>query len=167
MAASALKIMNKVLIVGSGGREHAIVWAIHNTAVAPVEILCAPGNAGIAQISQTVNISADDHAGLLSFAESNKIDLTFIGPEAPLAAGIVDFFTERGLPIVGPTAAAARLGEDHPRLPRLHARAEHRRSLRTAERRRLSLQTRGDDRHRPGDAADRIPLFAIHQRLDQ
>ena len=109
MAASALKIMNKVLIVGSGGREHAIVWAIQNTAVAPVEVLCAPGNAGIAQISQTVNISADDHAGLLSFAESNKIDLTFIGPEAPLAAGIVDFFTERGLPIVGPTAAAARL----------------------------------------------------------
>ena len=109
MAASALKIMNKVLIVGSGGREHAIVWAIQNTAVAPVEVLCAPGNAGIAQISQTVNISADDHAGLLSFAESNKIDLTFIGPEAPLAAGIVDLFTERELPIVGPTAATARL----------------------------------------------------------
>ena len=109
MAASALKIMTKVLIVGSGGREHAIVWAIHNTAVAPVESFCAPGNAGMAQISQTVNISADDHAGLLSFAESNKIDLTFIGPEAPLANGIVDLFTERGLPIVGPTAAAARL----------------------------------------------------------
>jgi phosphoribosylamine--glycine ligase len=109
MAASALKIMSKVLIVGSGGREHAIVWAIQNTAVAPVGLFCAPGNAGIAQIAQTVHISADDHAGLVSFAESNKIDLTFIGPEAPLAAGIVDLFTERGLPIVGPTAAAARL----------------------------------------------------------
>ena len=109
MAASAHKIMSKVLIVGSGGREHAIVWAIQNTAASPVGLFCAPGNAGIAQISQTVNISADDHAGLVSFAESNKIDLTFIGPEAPLAAGIVDLFTERGLPIVGPTAAAARL----------------------------------------------------------
>ena len=109
MAASALKIMSKVLIVGSGGREHAIVWAIQNTAVAPVGLFCAPGNAGIGQIAQIVNISADDHAGLVSFAESNKIDLTFVGPEAPLAAGIVNLFTERGLPIVGPTAAAARL----------------------------------------------------------
>jgi phosphoribosylamine---glycine ligase len=101
--------MSKVLIIGSGGREHAIVWAIKNTAVAPVEIFCAPGNAGIAQIGETVNISPDDHAVLVSFAESNKIDLTFVGPEAPLAAGIVDLFTERRLPIVGPNAAAARL----------------------------------------------------------
>jgi len=101
--------MSRVLIVGSGGREHAIVWAIQNTAVAPVEIFCAPGNAGIGQIAQTVNISADDQFGLASFVESNKIDLTFVGPEAPLAAGIVDLFTGRGLPIVGPDAAAARL----------------------------------------------------------
>ena len=109
MAASALKTMSKVLIVGSGGREHAIVWAIQNTAVTPVEVFCAPGNAGIGQIAQTVNISADDQVGLASFAESNKIDLTFVGPEAPLAAGIVDLFTESRLPIVGPDAAAARL----------------------------------------------------------
>jgi phosphoribosylamine---glycine ligase len=109
MAASALKIMSKVLIVGSGGREHAIVWAIQNTAVMPVEIFCAPGNAGIGQIAQMANIPADDCEGLASFAESNKIDLTFVGPEAPLAAGIVDLFTERGLAIVGPDAAAARL----------------------------------------------------------
>ena len=109
MAASALKIMSRVLIIGAGGREHAIVWAIQNTAVTPVEIFCAPGNAGMGQIAQTVNISADDQVGLASFVESNKIDLTFVGPEAPLAAGIVDLFTERGLPIVGPGAAAARL----------------------------------------------------------
>lgn len=109
MAASALKTMSKVLIVGSGGREHAIVWAIQNTAVVPVEIFCAPGNGGIGQIAQMVNISADDQAGLASFVESNRIDLTFVGPEAPLAAGIVDLFTQRGLPIVGPDAAAARL----------------------------------------------------------
>jgi phosphoribosylamine--glycine ligase len=103
------KIMSKVLIIGSGGREHAIAWAIQNTAAKPVEIFCAPGNAGIAEIAQITNISADDHAGLASFAESNEIDLTFVGPEAPLAGGIVDLFTERGLPIVGPDAAAARL----------------------------------------------------------
>src|SRR5215510_13184178 len=109
MAASALNIMSRVLIVGSGGREHAIVWAIQNTAVTPVEIFCAPGNAGIRQIAQVVNISADDQAGLASFVEANKVDLTFVGPEAPLAAGIVDLFTERGLAIVGPNAAAARL----------------------------------------------------------
>jgi phosphoribosylamine---glycine ligase len=101
--------MSRVLIIGSGGREHAIVWAIKNTAVAPVEIFCAPGNAGIGQIAQMANISVDDHEGLASFVEANMIDLTFVGPEAPLANGIVDLFTERGLPIVGPDAAAARL----------------------------------------------------------
>ncbi|HEU4476901.1 MAG TPA: phosphoribosylamine--glycine ligase N-terminal domain-containing protein, partial [Pyrinomonadaceae bacterium] len=76
------KNMSKVLIIGSGGREHAIVWAIKNTAVAPVEVFCAPGNAGIGQNAQLVNISVEDHADLASFAESNKIDLTFVGPEA-------------------------------------------------------------------------------------
>lgn len=101
--------MSRVLIVGSGGREHAIVWAIQNTAMVPVDIFCAPGNAGIGQIAQVINISADDQFGLASFVEANKIDLTFVGPEAPLAAGIVDLFTERVLPIVGPDAAAARL----------------------------------------------------------
>src|ERR1051325_9551058 len=109
MAASALKIMSRVLIIGSGGREHAIVWAIKNTAVAPVEVFCAPGNAGIGQIARTPNISVDDHEGLASFVEANKIDLTFVGPEARLADGIVDLFIEKGLPIVGPAAAAARL----------------------------------------------------------
>ena len=101
--------MSKVLIIGSGGREHAIAWALRNTSTAPLEIYCAPGNGGIAQIAQTAEISVDDHAALASFVETQQIDLTFVGPEAPLAAGIVDFFTERGLRIVGPTAAAARL----------------------------------------------------------
>lgn len=101
--------MSKVLIIGSGGREHAIAWALRNTATAPLEIYCAPGNGGTAQIAQTAEISVDDHGALASFVEQQQIDLTFVGPEAPLAAGIVDFFTERGLRIVGPTAAAARL----------------------------------------------------------
>ena len=104
------KIMSKVLIIGSGGREHAIAWAIKNTAVERAEIFCAPGNAGIAQLAQIANISVDDQASLVSFAESKNIDLTFVGPEAPLAAGIVDLFTERQLPIIGPDAAGARQG---------------------------------------------------------
>lgn len=101
--------MSRVLIIGSGGREHAIVWAIQHTTSNPTEIFCVPGNAGIAQVAQVANVSVDDHVALAAFAESHKIDLTFVGPEAPLAAGIVDHFNERGLPIVGPTAAAARL----------------------------------------------------------
>ena len=99
----------RILIIGSGGREHAIVWAIRNTQRSPVEIFCAPGNAGIAQIAQTVEVSVNAHTALAEFAASEKIDLTFVGPEAPLATGIVDLFTERGLRIVGPTRAASRL----------------------------------------------------------
>ncbi len=101
--------MRKILVIGSGGREHAIVWAIRNTSTEPVQIFCAPGNAGIGQIAQIVNIRVDDHRGLAEFVETEKIDLTFVGPEAPLADGIVDLFAARSLPIVGPNASAARL----------------------------------------------------------
>ena len=107
--ANGSKTMRKVLIVGSGGREHAIVWAIQHTDTNPTEIFCSPGNAGIGQIAQVADISVDDYVALADFAESQKIDLTFVGPEAPLAAGIIDHFNQRGLRIVGPTAAAARL----------------------------------------------------------
>jgi phosphoribosylamine--glycine ligase len=101
--------MKRILIIGSGGREHAIVWSIKKTSHEPVEILCAPGNAGIEQIARVVHISVNDHLALADFVESEKIDLTFVGPEAPLVSGIVDLFTERRLRIVGPCAAAARL----------------------------------------------------------
>jgi phosphoribosylamine--glycine ligase len=101
--------MRRVLIIGSGGREHAIVWAIRNTAANPIEVICAPGNAGIAQIAQTAEISVNDQARLAEFVDAEKIDLAFVGPEAPLAAGLVDSFLARGVRIVGPTAAAARL----------------------------------------------------------
>ena len=101
--------MSRLLIVGSGGREHAIAWALRNNAIAPVEIFCAPGNTGIAQVAQIADVSVDDSAALAAFAESQRIDLTFVGPEAPLAAGIVDLFAARGLRIVGPSAAAAQL----------------------------------------------------------
>jgi len=101
--------MKRILIIGSGGREHAIVWSLKKTSQQPVEIICAPGNAGIEQIARVVNIPVNDHSTLAEFVESQHIDLTFVGPEAPLVSGIVDAFTERGLRIVGPTAAAARL----------------------------------------------------------
>jgi phosphoribosylamine--glycine ligase len=101
--------MRRILVIGSGGREHAIVWAIRNTSPVPVELFCAPGNAGIGQLAQLVNISVDNHEELARFARSNDIDLAFVGPEAPLTAGIVDAFEAKGLSIVGPTAAAAQL----------------------------------------------------------
>ena len=101
--------MKKILIIGSGGREHAIVWAIKQTSEEPVEIFCAPGNAGIEQMARVVNISVSDLSALVDFVESEKINLTFVGPEAPLVSGIVDLFARRGLPIVGPGAAAAQL----------------------------------------------------------
>ena len=99
----------KILVIGSGGREHAIVWALRKTAQRPVTIYCAPGNAGIANIARVVSIPASDHEGLLSFAKTEAIDITFVGPEAPLVAGLVDEFESAGLSIVGPSAAAARL----------------------------------------------------------
>jgi phosphoribosylamine--glycine ligase len=103
------KTMRKLLVIGSGGREHAILWALRQTSSSDLELFCAPGNAGIGQVAQIVNLSVDQHDQLAAFAESEGIDLTFVGPEAPLAAGIVDLFVAKGLPIVGPTQAAARL----------------------------------------------------------
>jgi len=99
----------RILIVGSGGREHALVWALRKSATKPAELLCAPGNAGIAQVAERVRVKADDIATLARFAEESRIDLTIVGPEAPLATGIVDEFEQRGLRIVGPGRKAARL----------------------------------------------------------
>src|SRR4030095_4326455 len=98
----------RILVIGSGGREHAITWSLRHTA-GPLDVFCAPGNAGIAEEAHQVSCSVDDHAGLIEVARSEKIDLTFVGPEAPLAAGLVDKFEAQGLPIVGPTKSAARL----------------------------------------------------------
>src|SRR5438477_8064970 len=99
----------RILIVGSGGREHALVWALQKNATKRSELFCAPGNAGIAQVAERVRVKADDIAALARFAEESRIDLTVVGPEAPLAAGIVDEFEQHGLRIVGPGRKAARL----------------------------------------------------------
>jgi phosphoribosylamine--glycine ligase len=98
--------MRKILIIGSGGREHAIAWALRKTSQEPVQVFCIPGNAGITEIAGTPSVPLND---LAEFVESQQVDLTFVGPEAPLVSGIVDQFTQRGLRIVGPSAAAARL----------------------------------------------------------
>ena len=99
----------KILVVGSGGREHAILWALRRSASGALDLSCAPGNAGIMELARCVPIEASDIPGLVQFAADEAIDLTFVGPEGPLAAGIVDQFEARGLTIVGPSGAAARL----------------------------------------------------------
>jgi phosphoribosylamine--glycine ligase len=99
----------RILVIGSGGREHALVWALRNNTNRRLEIFCAPGNAGIAQIAGCVSIDPNDIEGLAKFSGGSGIDLNVVGPEAPLAAGIVDEFAERELPIVGPRKDAARL----------------------------------------------------------
>ena len=98
-----------MLVIGSGGREHAILWALRRTSRAPLDLYCAPGNGGISELAECVPISPSDHAALAEFVVANSIDLTVVGPEAPLAEGIVDKFQKHGLAIVGPTSAAARL----------------------------------------------------------
>ncbi len=98
----------RVLVVGGGGREHALAWKIAKSPLVD-KIFCAPGNAGIAQLAECVPIQATEIAGLVDFAERNRIGLTVVGPEAPLIAGIVDAFEARGLPIFGPSTDPARL----------------------------------------------------------
>lgn len=97
-----------ILVIGSGGREHTLVWKIKQSPKAK-KIYCAPGNAGIAPLAECVAIAADDIQGLLKFAKEKSIDLTVVGPEAPLVAGIVDEFEQHGLKIFGPNQAASQL----------------------------------------------------------
>ncbi len=98
----------KVLVVGSGGREHAMVWKLAQSPRKPI-VYCAPGNAGIASLETCVPIKADDLSELKKFVVHEQIDLTVVGPEAPLALGIVDEFRKAKLRVFGPTKQAARL----------------------------------------------------------
>lgn len=98
----------KVLVIGSGGREHALVWKLAQSLERP-ELFCAPGSDGIAQIAQTANIRVDQVPHLVAFAREKKIDLTVVGPEQPLVAGLVDALEKEGLAVVGPRQAAARI----------------------------------------------------------
>src|SRR5437016_3806547 len=98
----------KIMVVGSGGREHALAWKLRQSRHAE-RIFCAPGNGGTAGIAENVAFSASDLKGLVRFAKENRVDLTVVGPDGPLAAGIVDLFTAEKLRAFGPTKSAARI----------------------------------------------------------
>ncbi len=98
----------KVLVLGSGGREHCLAWKIKQSPKV-TELFCAPGNAGIEEIAQSIDIASDEIDDLVRFAKKEKIDLTVVGPELPLTLGIVDVFEEEGLRIFGPSKEAAKL----------------------------------------------------------
>ena len=98
----------KVLIVGGGGREHAIAWKLSQSQKVD-KIYCTPGNAGIAELAECIEVAPDDFGALLDFVKYEWIDLTIVGPEDPLSKGIVDVFEKEGRRIIGPTKAAAML----------------------------------------------------------
>ncbi len=97
-----------ILLLGSGGREHALAWKMAASPLAD-RLICAPGNAGIAREAECVALDLADHAAVIAFCRANRIDLAVVGPEAPLCAGIVDDLEEAGIKAFGPTRAAARL----------------------------------------------------------
>ena len=98
----------RILVVGSGGREHALCWAIASSPLC-TNLFCAPGNAGIAEIAQCVDVGIDDIAGQVALAQREKIDFVVVGPEGPLVAGLADRLSEAGIKVFGPSAKAAQL----------------------------------------------------------
>ncbi len=98
----------KILIIGSGGREHALAWKLSQDAP-DATLIAAPGNPGIAELATCIAVKADDVDGLVALAKAERADLTVVGPEAPLAAGLVDRFEAEGLPVFGPTRGAAEI----------------------------------------------------------
>ncbi|HJU57651.1 MAG TPA: phosphoribosylamine--glycine ligase [Actinomycetota bacterium] len=98
----------KVLVVGGGGREHALAWRLRQDA-SVTDVLAAPGNPGIAQVARCIGVRSDDPPGLIDLARRERVDLVVIGPEAPLVAGLADSMEAAGVAVFGPSAAAARL----------------------------------------------------------
>ena len=98
----------RILVVGSGGREHALIWKLKQED-ADAQVYAAPGNGGTKALAESVPLKADEIGALADFADSREIELTLVGPEAPLVDGIVDAFQARGLTVFGPSAAAAKL----------------------------------------------------------
>jgi phosphoribosylamine--glycine ligase len=98
----------KVLVLGGGGREHALVWALRRSPRV-TEVICAPGNGGIQAVARCIPVELEQLESMLTVVALTQPDLVVVGPEAPLAAGIVDALQERGVNVFGPTRAAARL----------------------------------------------------------
>src|SRR5438552_9005498 len=107
-SAAAIAPLMKILVIGSGGREHALAWKLRQSPHAE-HIFCAPGNAGTAEIGENVAIPTSDLQALVRFAKENRVDLTVVGPDDPLAAGIVDLFAAEKLRAFGPNKSAARI----------------------------------------------------------
>ena len=98
----------KVLVIGGGGREHAIIWALGKSSRVS-EVVCAPGNAGIGHIARCVAVDVGDLAAMVQVVEAERPGLTVVGPELPLSLGLVDELMRRGFRVFGPTQAAAQL----------------------------------------------------------
>src|SRR3954469_24237216 len=98
----------RILVVGGGGREHALCWAISASPLCTT-LFCAPGNAGIAEVAECVDVGAEDIPGQVALARRLKIDFVVIGPDAPLVAGMADAFTSAGIKVFGPSRQAAQL----------------------------------------------------------
>ncbi|MEO1066988.1 MAG: phosphoribosylamine--glycine ligase, partial [Pseudomonadota bacterium] len=98
----------RVLLLGSGGREHALAWAISNSPHLET-LFAAPGNAGIAECAEIIELALIDHGAIIEFCQRNTVDLVVIGPEAPLVAGLVDDLSKAGIRAFGPTKGAAQL----------------------------------------------------------
>ena len=97
-----------ILLLGSGGREHALAWKMTSSPLVR-RLVCAPGNAGIARECEVAALDAADHGAVIAFCQAQKIDLVVVGPEAPLCAGIVDDLAAAGIKAFGPSRAAAQL----------------------------------------------------------
>ncbi len=98
----------KILMIGGGGREHALAWKLQSDSIRPM-LFCAPGNAGTAEVAQNLPMQVDDMDGIVTWSRRERPDLVVVGPEAPLCAGLADRLTAAGIPVFGPCAAAARL----------------------------------------------------------
>src|SRR4029450_8800410 len=98
----------RVLVVGSGGREHAIAWKLARER-GVTDVVCAPGNPGISAIARCIPVDAGNPSALLAAGEREAVDLTVVGPELPLSLGVADLFSSAGRPIIGPTRSAAAL----------------------------------------------------------
>jgi len=118
----------KILVIGSGGREHAIAWRLARSASVK-KLYATPGNPGIAEVAEIISLQDSSPESYLAAAEAAGVDLTVVGPEAPLAAGVADLFLKHGKQIVGPTAAAAQLESSKV----FSKRFMHRNGLPTAE----------------------------------
>ena len=100
--------MKNVLLIGSGGREHAIALKLSHSAQLGKLFIC-PGNPGTAELGENVDLEQEDYSGIIAFAQKNKINLVIVGPEIPLADGVADLFLKKGIPVFGPSKAGAQI----------------------------------------------------------